>query len=50
MKKLTNTAFGGLLVAGMFALVAVFTPMAPVALAQCDPSQGVTGGVNCAKV
>ena len=49
MKKLTNTAFGGLLVAGMFALVAVFTPMAPVALAQCEPSQGVTGGVNCAQ-
>jgi hypothetical protein len=48
MKKLTNTAIGGFLVAGMFALVAVFTPMAPVALA-CDPSQGIEGGVNCAQ-
>lgn len=48
MKKLLNNGFGSLLIASVIALVAVFSPVAPAALAQgCDPSNGITGGVNC---
>ena len=48
MKKLLNNGFGSLLIASVIALVAVFSPVAPAALAQgCDPDNGITGGVNC---
>ena len=48
MKKLTKSAFGSLLVAGVIALVAVLSPVAPTVLAQCgDVNSGIAGGVNC---
>lgn len=49
MKKLLNNGFGSLLIASVIALVAVFSPVAPVAFASthCDVNSGITGGVNC---
>lgn len=48
MKKLTKNALGALIVGAMLALVAVFTPLTPLASAACDPDGGVGGGVDCA--
>lgn len=50
MKKLLSNGFGSLLVAGVIALVAVLSPVAPVALASshCDVNSGIEGGINCA--
>jgi hypothetical protein len=49
MKSITKNAFGSLAAAVVLAFVAVFTPLVPTAFAQnCDPSQGVAGGVDCA--
>lgn len=47
MKKLTMNAVKALIVGSAFALVAVFSPLGPVASAACDPSAGVAGGVEC---
>ena len=50
MKRLTKNVLGGLVVASMLAFVTVFTPFSPSthAVAACDPSAGVAGGINCA--
>lgn len=47
MKKLTKNVFGSLIVGSALALVAVFSPLTPLASAACDPNGGVEGGVNC---
>lgn len=47
MKNLLNNTFGSLLIASVIALVAVFSPVTPSVSAQCDPNEGITGGVNC---
>lgn len=50
MKKLTKSALGSLVFGSALALVTVFSPLAPVALAACDPNdQSVSGGVACAQ-
>lgn len=48
MKKLTKNVLGTLIVGSVLALVAVFSPLTPLASAACDPSAGVDGGVQCA--
>jgi hypothetical protein len=48
MKKLTKNVLGTLIVGAVLALVAVFTPLTPLASAACDPNGGVAGGVGCA--
>lgn len=49
MKKITKNVLGTLIVGSVLALVAVFSPLTPLAsAAPCDPSAGVDGGVQCA--
>ncbi len=49
MKLLTKKGLTGLVAAFVFALLAVFTPLAPsVNAQQCDPNSGIAGGVDCA--
>lgn len=48
MNKLTKNALSGLILASVLALVAVFTPFTPgVSAAECDPSVGIQGGIDC---
>lgn len=51
MKKLTRNAIGSLIVGSVFALVAVFSPLAPSASAAGSCAGGLTAanGVDCAK-
>jgi hypothetical protein len=47
MNKVIKNTIGSLVLGTVLALVAVFTPLAPSVAAQCDPSLGIQGGVNC---
>ena len=47
MNVISKKTLTGIVAAFVFALVAVFTPVTP-ASAQCDASEGISGGVNCA--
>jgi hypothetical protein len=47
MKSLKKYAIASVVMVAIFALVAVFTPLTPDAVAACDPSQGIAGGIDC---
>jgi hypothetical protein len=63
MKKVTKSIFGGIFLASVFAMVAVFSPIAPTASAveepeaastedaptkdDCKTEQGIRGGIGC---
>lgn len=49
MKLLTKSALKNVIFGSVFALAAIFTPVAlvPAVGAACDPSAGVAGGVEC---
>lgn len=49
MKKLTKNAIGSLIIGSVFALVAVFSPLAPSVSAQtCEDDPTLGSGVECA--
>lgn len=49
MKLLTKSALKNVILGSVFALAAIFTPVAlvPAVGAACDPSAGIQGGVEC---
>lgn len=47
MKKLTKNGVKSLIVGSVIALVAIFSPLTPLASAACDTNGGVKGGIDC---
>lgn len=47
MKTLKKYAVVSAVMVAVLALVAAFAPIAPEALAACDPNQGISGGIDC---
>jgi hypothetical protein len=49
MKMLTKNAVKSVVFGSVLALVAVFSPLTPLASAACDTDGGVKGGIDCAQ-